>query len=141
MKGSKKGKAKKRLSHPEINSKRHEDIGDYPTITKRELRRLGRQMSSNHHSSRSRILPSFKLKKIIRLLSTDALDCAICAELLLKPYCLPCGHLFCGSCLDDVSLSPALYNFCPVCRNQIGDTSLTFNKSLDTILTCFAESR
>ena len=42
-------------------------------------------------------------------------------ELFLMPFILPCGHIFCYSCLDDLSQHPNINSFCPVCRMPIGD--------------------
>ena len=48
----------------------------------------------------------------------DKEDCLICLDKVSKPKKLPCGHVFCGDCIDKVfmKITPA----CPICGEAFG---------------------
>ncbi|XP_067145046.1 E3 ubiquitin-protein ligase RNF114-like [Centruroides vittatus] len=43
--------------------------------------------------------------------------CAICWEIYNDPVSLPCGHLYCKTCIEGVR---NIMNVCPMCRSPIG---------------------
>ncbi|XP_019613525.1 PREDICTED: tripartite motif-containing protein 3-like [Branchiostoma belcheri] len=48
----------------------------------------------------------------------EELSCSICLELFTRPKVLPCGHIFCQDCLQDLA-SRQLPLLCPICRLQV----------------------
>ncbi|XP_078660708.1 tripartite motif-containing protein 2-like [Branchiostoma floridae x Branchiostoma belcheri] len=48
----------------------------------------------------------------------EELSCSICLELFTRPKVLPCGHIFCQDCLQDLA-SRKLPLLCPICRRQV----------------------
>lgn len=53
----------------------------------------------------------------------NQIACAVCFENILdnKPVCLDCGHLFCGSCVDNLMKT---HKNCPLCKSEIGKITL-----------------
>lgn len=51
-----------------------------------------------------------KIKKYGKILNT--LECSICMDNICDNILLPCGHLFCSTCLDQ-------FKQCPTCRIHI----------------------
>jgi len=51
-----------------------------------------------------------KIKKYGKILNT--LECSICMDNVCDNILLPCGHLFCSTCLDQ-------FKQCPTCRIHI----------------------
>ncbi|XP_078581787.1 E3 ubiquitin-protein ligase TRIM32-like [Branchiostoma floridae x Branchiostoma japonicum] len=48
----------------------------------------------------------------------EELTCSICLELFTRPKVLPCGHIFCQDCLQDLA-SRRVPLQCPNCRQQV----------------------
>ncbi|XP_027664054.2 E3 ubiquitin/ISG15 ligase TRIM25 [Falco cherrug] len=46
----------------------------------------------------------------------EELTCSICLSLFSSPVTVPCGHNFCGSCLESAWAGPAADFSCPQCR-------------------------
>ncbi|XP_023372367.1 E3 ubiquitin/ISG15 ligase TRIM25 [Otolemur garnettii] len=46
----------------------------------------------------------------------DELSCSICLEPFKEPVTTPCGHNFCGSCLNETWAGPGGPYLCPHCR-------------------------
>lgn len=49
----------------------------------------------------------------------DRHECAICMNVVQRPYNIDCGHLFCGSCLDQHHNSKKPSAKCPVCGSKL----------------------
>jgi hypothetical protein len=47
------------------------------------------------------------------MVDREEFNCPLCLKLLFAPVCTPCGHSFCGRCLQKALL---LGNSCPMCR-------------------------
>ena len=55
--------------------------------------------------------------------------CSICLGLRVDPYTLPCGHSFCGGCVDN--LIDDIYAVrCPLCRRDFNPTDPTVQSDL-----------
>eukprot|EP00058_Branchiostoma_floridae_P012614 XP_002598102.1 hypothetical protein BRAFLDRAFT_85680 [Branchiostoma floridae] len=48
----------------------------------------------------------------------EELSCCICLELFTRPKVLPCGHIFCQGCLQNLTRSGGAFK-CPICRQQV----------------------
>ena len=60
----------------------------------------------------------------------DSYICKICHLLSRDPYLSECcGHLFCKSCLDNITKASAISNACPICRDEEFKTFR--NKAID----------
>ncbi|XP_037019619.2 E3 ubiquitin/ISG15 ligase TRIM25 [Artibeus jamaicensis] len=46
----------------------------------------------------------------------EELTCSICLDLFRMPVTTPCGHNFCGQCLDETWAAPGAAYQCPQCR-------------------------
>jgi len=50
-----------------------------------------------------------------------SLSCAICMEAYVErePVALPCGHVFCLSCIQALrDTGSNIHNLCPICRKE-----------------------
>ena len=43
-------------------------------------------------------------------------ECKICFKEYKNPKKLPCSHILCEECIDNIYISPTLDNSCPFCR-------------------------
>ena len=60
-------------------------------------------------------------QKLLECVDPEQFKCGICFELMLMPFSLCCGHIFCYGCLDDLSQHDRVNNHCPCCRAAIDD--------------------
>lgn len=60
----------------------------------------------------------------------EELTCSVCMDIIVNAaVCNPCGHVFCGQCLEDVRQSNS---DCPNCRGKIRSTTRT--RQIDNII-------
>ncbi|XP_062903461.1 nuclear factor 7, brain-like isoform X3 [Mobula hypostoma] len=60
---------------------------------------------------------------------TEEVICPICLDFFTEPVSLECGHYFCRSCITRC-WEREERNFCPECREEFADRSLTVNRVL-----------
>ncbi|KAI5345070.1 hypothetical protein L3X38_012947 [Prunus dulcis] len=51
-------------------------------------------------------------------------DCKLCLKMAREPVVTPCGHLFCGDCLDKWLHFFTSQMECPVCHSKVLDSSI-----------------
>ena len=70
----------------------------------------------------------------LECVNQEQFKCGICFELMLMPFTLSCGHIFCYSCLDNMSQHERVNNNCPCCRRAIDDDYPKSSVLMDWIL-------
>ncbi|XP_006095695.1 E3 ubiquitin/ISG15 ligase TRIM25, partial [Myotis lucifugus] len=71
----------------------------------------------------------------------EELTCSICLELFKVPVTTPCGHNFCGSCLDETWTVQGAPFQCPQCRTEYpARPQLRKNTVLCTVVEQFAQA-
>nr|KAF6301227.1 tripartite motif containing 25 [Pipistrellus kuhlii] len=71
----------------------------------------------------------------------EELTCSICLELFKVPVTTPCGHNFCGSCLDETWAVQGAPFQCPQCRSAFSARpQLRKNTVLCTVVEQFAQA-
>lgn len=71
----------------------------------------------------------------------EELTCSICLELFKVPVTTPCGHNFCGSCLDETWTVQGAPFQCPQCRSAYQTRpQLRKNTVLCTVVEQFAQA-
>ncbi|CAL9020345.1 unnamed protein product [Prunus brigantina] len=51
-------------------------------------------------------------------------DCKLCLKMATEPVVTPCGHLYCGDCLDKWLHFFTSHMECPVCHSKVFDSSI-----------------
>lgn len=80
---------------------------------------LKKLAKSKISSAKKRVLASKELR-----LPEEPLRCPICLELLVEPATTPCGHAFCGGCIEQHRVF--MRGSCPVCRGGLTGTGANF---------------
>lgn len=62
-------------------------------------------------------------------------------EILLRPFTLPCGHVFCFACLDDLSRFDTYCNNCPCCRGFIGEQYPMRNAQVEGLIEHYVRTK
>ena len=58
---------------------------------------------------------------------TEELMCSVCMQLYKKPKLLPCLHVFCLKCLNDITS-------CPVCQDEV---AVPESGAMETLPSCY----
>lgn len=126
-----------RIGKPSPRQPKNQKANKTVQITKKELRTrlLARRRK---HSPHTKTMEG-KGKLFVRSVEPENLTCNICMEILMMPFSLKCGHTFCFYCLDSLSQHSSVCDFCPCCRNPIGDNYPTRNRILETIVPLLLE--
>lgn len=73
--------------------------------------------------------------KRIKLQTDDNFICAICMYPIVSPTILPCSHVFCIGCIEELAASPSIDCKCPLCKAEFNDDArFAVNKILDQII-------
>lgn len=106
----------------EQNDSRDDDVSSYPAKAEsdEEVELISNVSESHQTSSHS---ASGETREAEDVSCQDDISCIVCAEVLVDPCTLHCGHSFCQLCLASVwknrAVSPANLH-CPICRQPWG---------------------
>ncbi|XP_065842163.1 LON peptidase N-terminal domain and RING finger protein 3-like isoform X2 [Oscarella lobularis] len=112
------------LEHPNMDKisqikERISQRRDNTSVLIHLLERTTQEISSSSSSLGSKVdyeIPS-------HLITDEDFECVLCRRLLFEPVTLPCGHVFCRSCMNrSLDHRP----FCPSCRTPLHHYLATF---------------
>lgn len=73
-------------------------------------------------------------RRISQLVDEDALTCAVCLQIFLKPVLTPCGHCFCLQCSEDLAINGFP---CGICHSQKPSLDLIPSKQMEKLVSIY----